>query len=67
MLGKMPIVKYLHVFGGKCFMLEDKSEYVEIIYSNVYEAILLVIHLRENPTKSMYLYKKNHNSHTCYL
>lgn len=66
MLGKMPIVKHLHV-GGKCFMLKDKSEYVEIFYSNIYVAILLVIHLREHPTKSMHLYKIYHKSHTCYL
>ncbi|KAL8089502.1 hypothetical protein AgCh_039103 [Apium graveolens] len=38
---RKPIVKHLHVFGSKCYILKDKSEYVEEFDSEVFEAIFL--------------------------
>ena len=38
---KKPTVKHLHVFGSKCYILEDNSEYVGKFDSKVFEAIFL--------------------------
>ncbi|KAL8146872.1 hypothetical protein AgCh_004560 [Apium graveolens] len=38
---RIPIVKHLHVFGSKCFILKDNSEYVGKFDSKVFEAIFL--------------------------
>ena len=36
-----PTVKHLHVFGSKCYILKDNSEYVGKFDSKVFEAIFL--------------------------
>ncbi|KAL8103350.1 hypothetical protein AgCh_027787 [Apium graveolens] len=38
---RKPTLKHLHVFGSKCYILKDNSEYVGKIDSKVFEAIFL--------------------------
>ena len=38
---RKPTVKHLHVFGSKCYILKDNSEYVGKFDSKVFEAIFL--------------------------
>ncbi|KAL8097944.1 hypothetical protein AgCh_030896 [Apium graveolens] len=41
MSNRKPTVKHLHVFGSKCYILKDNSEYVGKFDSKVFEAIFL--------------------------
>ncbi|KAL8092398.1 hypothetical protein AgCh_034612 [Apium graveolens] len=41
MFKRKPTIKHLHVFGNKCYILKDNSEYVEKFDSKVFEAIFL--------------------------
>ncbi|KAL8109975.1 hypothetical protein AgCh_025906 [Apium graveolens] len=38
---RKPTVKHLHLFGSKCYILKDNSEYVEKFDSKLFEAIFL--------------------------
>ncbi|KAL8120654.1 hypothetical protein AgCh_017725 [Apium graveolens] len=38
---RKPTVKYLHVFGSKCYIVKDNSEYVRNFDSKVFETIFL--------------------------
>ncbi|KAL8135805.1 hypothetical protein AgCh_010425 [Apium graveolens] len=41
LLKRKPTLKHLHVFGSKCYILKDNSEYVEKFDSKFFEAIFL--------------------------
>ncbi|KAL8121990.1 hypothetical protein AgCh_018648 [Apium graveolens] len=49
-----PTVKHLHVFGSKCYVLKDNSEYVGKFDSKVFEAIFLRYSL-ERTTYKVYV------------
>ncbi|KAL8102703.1 hypothetical protein AgCh_027290 [Apium graveolens] len=51
---RKPTVKHLHVFGSKCYILKDNSEYVEKFDSKVFEAIFLGYSL-ERTTYKVYV------------
>ncbi|KAL8089377.1 hypothetical protein AgCh_038989 [Apium graveolens] len=46
-----PTVKHLHVFGSKCYVLKDNSEYMEKFDSKVFEAIFLGYSLEKTTYK----------------
>ncbi|KAL8124477.1 hypothetical protein AgCh_012210 [Apium graveolens] len=49
-----PTIKHLHVFGSKCYILKDNSEYVRKFDSKVFEAIFLGYSL-ERTTYKVYV------------
>ncbi|KAL8102461.1 hypothetical protein AgCh_027089 [Apium graveolens] len=51
---RKPTVKHLHVFGSKCYILKDNSEYVGKFDSKVFEAIFLGYSL-ERTTYKVYV------------
>ncbi|KAL8124807.1 hypothetical protein AgCh_012454 [Apium graveolens] len=51
---RKPIVKHLHMFGSKCYILKDNSEYVGKFDSKVFEAIFLGYSL-ERTTYKVYV------------
>ncbi|KAL8118998.1 hypothetical protein AgCh_016478 [Apium graveolens] len=53
---RKPTVKHLHVFGSKCYILKDNSEYVGRFDSKVFEAIFLGYSLERTT------YKENHGN-----
>ncbi|KAL8118553.1 hypothetical protein AgCh_016176 [Apium graveolens] len=53
-----PTVKHLHIFGSKCYVLKDNSEYVGKFDSKVFEAIFLGYSLEKNAYKVYVLEQK---------
>ncbi|KAL8115674.1 hypothetical protein AgCh_022246 [Apium graveolens] len=63
---RKPTVKYLYMFGSKCFMLKDNSEYVGRFDPKVFEAIFLGYSLEKNAYRAYVLEKKKDNrEHIC--
>ncbi|KAL8114645.1 hypothetical protein AgCh_021489 [Apium graveolens] len=54
-----PIVKHLHAFGSKCYILKENSQYVEKFDSKVFEAIFLGYSLERTAYKVYVIDQKN--------